>query len=610
MALDVSPQNLWDESESAIRHREAHTNLSASLIKAMAGPRYREDWTPDTEQHENHAFEWVTNMVPNLVYSNPAVDLKSDEAPPDHPAVEATRTGLNTWIQAVNYAEVLIEIAVDLQFDFGVMLTTLDQVPSPDGSAYQFADTPAATMPQPPALRPMAYRLSPRRFFMDPQATSRRHPRYLGHDSIEDKSNLLDAKKLDGSPKYDARAIESLAADDGVDDAIRKAGGTVRNDRVTRNQLVVREIYVPETGMIYTLAATGPTGGGDGPTAKFIREPRPYVGPRTGPYTLFGIHLVPDQLYPLSPLAVSHDLVEEINAHAGQASDDAGAAKKLIVVDGDPKSVKELITANNGTVLAIKGFTGSLAQVDIGGPQKTNIDYIQFLRERLDRITGITDAVQGNITGATAEEIHTAQANRNVRIRHAQSRFRASVVEALRIVLFHLWHNPLVRFPVSVTDPDTGEVQIGEFQGGPGPDGDPLTYEALHVEIEPYTLEAVDQATLQMRMEKAVMSVAGSAQNMVMQPWVKWKALVDDQFETMNIKGGGSRYIDWNMLSMAQQMANPMLFGIVPPMPGAMPGGGAPPGPPGGGGGGGGPMEPPTDAVLSRAQTSQANKIA
>jgi hypothetical protein len=610
MALDVSAQNLWDESESAITFREKHTDLSESMIKAFAGPRFRTDWTPDSEQHENHAFEWVTNMVPNLVFTNPQVEIKSDELEPEHPVLKATEAGLNAWIRAVNLADVLDEVAVDLQFDFGVLLITLESVPSPDGSAYQFSDMPSALMPQPPYLRPRCYRLSPRRFFMDPQATSRRHPRYMGHDSIEDKQALIDAKKLDGEARYDEAAIKSLAADDMVDDALNKLGQHPGTHRVTRNQIVVREIYVPETGMIYTLAASGPTAGSDTkPEAKFIRKPRPYVGPVTGPYVLFGLHIIPDQLYPLPPLAPVNDLMEEINAHSGQASEDAGAAKKLIVTDGDPKLTKAITSEASGTVVSIPQFSGRAQAVEIGGVSQGTMDYIQFLRDRLDRISGITDAVSGNITGATAEEIHTAQANRNVRIRKAQSRFRSCVVDALRVVLFHLWHNPRVVFPVQITDEKTGQAFVGEFRGGPGPDGDPLSYEALRVEIEPYSMEAVDQAVLQMRMEKAVVQVMGSAQNMVMQPWIRWRQLVDDQFEVLNIKGGGGRYINWDMLTMAQQMSNPMLFGLVPPMLGApVGGGGGMGGPPGGGGGG--PVEAPTDAVMSRNQTSAANRVA
>jgi hypothetical protein len=48
-----------------------------------------------------------------------------------------------------------------------------------------------------------------------------------------------------------------------------------------------------------------------------------------GPYSLFGFYLVPDQVYPLAPLAVTRKQVEEINKHRWQASRDAAVAKQI-----------------------------------------------------------------------------------------------------------------------------------------------------------------------------------------------------------------------------------------------------------------------------------------
>lgn len=565
MSFDVSPDNLYREAEGAIAFRKRHTDLSQELIRAMAANRYRSDWQTDEDRHENHAFEWIVNMVPNLVYTNPAVDLKSTTLPDDDRAVLAARAGMNSWIKAVDLAGILTEIATDLQFDFGVGLISLAPTPGPSSSAALYSDNEAG---EPPSLRPMLHRLSPRRFFCDPQCTGPRQARYMGHIWIDDLERLLAAKLPDGTPKYDREAIEAMAVDERVDDLLKETGQTVGGDRVTRRQLVGYEMFIPETGMIYTIAASGPTHSGNARVVKYLRKPRRYRGPQTGPYVLFGLYGVPDQIYPLPPLAVVHDLMEEINAHAGQASEDAGAAKQLIVTDGDPKLVNTITSAANGTVIAIPQFSGRAQAFQIGGPQKTNLDYIALLRDRLDRITGLTDSVRGSITGATAEEIHTTQANRNLRIRFAQSRFRSSVIECLRVVLYHLWNNPNVRFPVRSVDETTGDAMVGEFQGGPDPTSqqEQPSVDSLSIEIEPYTMEAVDQAVLQARMQRAGDLIFNVSQVMVAQPWMRWRKIIDDQFETLNIKGGGARYIDFDMLSRAQQLANPVLFGLVDPM--------------------------------------------
>lgn len=600
--LDCTPSNLRYEIEDAIRLRRAHTDLSNDLIRRFPGSYYRSDWKQEQElSHENHGFEWVSNVVPNLVFTNPKILVKHAAATDDDPQISAMRDGMNAWVDAINIVAPLEEIATDMQFDFGVGLVTVEQMPDAEPGKMFPSDILAVVGTPLPSVRPNVIRISPRRFFMDAQATSPKNARFMGHIWIEDMQDLLDAKDANGKPKYNAEAVKACGFDTELDELFREQNRAL-HDRRTRQQVVGYEVYVPEKGEIYTMGIYASGTGKDDVHGAFLRPPRKYVGPATGPYVLFGVYIVPDQLYPLPPLAVSAMLEDEINAHSAQASEDAAVAKQLIVTDGADVT-KAITTAENGSVITVPNFTGRHALVRIGGANPENLAYIQTLRARLDRRSGITDAVAGNVTGATAEEVHTAQANRNVRIKFLQKKFREGVIALLRIAASQFWHNPAVRFPVKVTDPQTGQQSVGEFVGGQT-DENGLVFNGLQIDIEPYSMEYVDEVTVQRNMMQFGALVANSLPVFLQNPWFKAREWLNDQGEPMNIRGGGDRYIDWDMLKQAQMMMNPMLFGIAPP--GQEPGvPGAPPGPTPGG-----PIGPTTNAQASAADRRATLRLA
>ena len=561
------PIKLFEHVTSAIRFRKKHTDQSARRIARYTTGAYRADFG-EANSTQNYEFEWVTNTVPNLVHQNPRFNVKIDGLDQEDQRLSAIQLGLNAWVEQTNLAAVLRDVAIDAQFDFGVVLVTLEAIADADPGSPIDRDMLAGALP---ALRPRAHRVSPRRFFIDEQATSIRTARFIGHIFIEDREDLVNAKLPSGRPKYDAESLTQLGGDAEVQSLFDELGIPTKGGP-QRDQVVGWEIYIPERGMIYTLAATG-----GGAKAKFLREPRKYRGPAWGPYTVFGMHTVPDQPIPLAPLAVSEGMVNEIAAHSRQISEDAGAAKRLIVVDGDPKLMQAIISAANGSVIGVPNFDKRMLQVEIAGPLPANLQHVQMLREAADRTIGLTDTVRGNITGATAEEINTAQANRNKRVLMARNEFQACVAQVARTVASHMWHNPRVRFPFTYADRTTGKQHSGTFQGG-STKSEAALFDHLQVMIEPMSMEATDEAVLQARMEKMTGDVLAIAQAAVQMPWIKVERWVNDRGEALNIKDAAERYIDLAMLEMARQAQNPMLYGAGG-MAGVGVGGGMLPGP-------------------------------
>lgn len=567
--LTDDPVKLFEHATSAIRFRKQFTDKSKRRIARYATGGYRNDFG-EANSTQNYEFEWVTNTVPNWIHQNPRFVVKIGGLPLDDPRLEAMQLGMNAWAEQTNLAAVLRDVAIDVQFDFGVVLVTLEPIADADPGSPIDRDMLAGVLP---AVRPRAHRVSPRRFFIDPQATSVRTARILGHICIEDREDLLNAKLPSGKPKYDRELLAAISGDEGVAKLMDELGIPTQG-QPQRDQVVFFEMYVPERGMIYTLAAVG--GGG---AAKFLREPRKYRGPSWGPYTVFGAHTIPDQVMPLAPLAVVEGMINELTAHARQISEDAGAAKRLLITNGDPKVNHAITTAANGSVISIANFDKAIMPIEIAGPLPANLQYSQMLRESADRTIGLTDTVRGNITGATAEEINTAQANRNRRVLMSRSEFQGCVGQVARTVASHMWHNPRVRFPFTYSDPETGKQRSGRFQGG-STEKEAALFDHLQVSIAPMSMEAVDEATLQSRMEKLTNDAFQISQAAVAVPWFRVERWMDDRGEALNVKGAAERYIDMEMLEQARRLANPALYGAAPGMQvGVGVGGGMLPGP-------------------------------
>lgn len=560
--FDVSAKNLRDEVESAaIPVRKKHTDCSARLIKRYAGDAYREDWkgSDSASTHEAHEFEFQVNMVPSLIHTNPAVQVKGLLSGIDDEVKEALEGAFPQWIEAINFAQIMQPVAYDIGFDFGVVMVGISVVPGYD------------SMPEPKPLWPMIWRVSARRFFMDPQASSFETARYMGHSWVQDKQDLIDAKGPDGQPTFNAAAVNEMAVDTDEDEGRASVEKDPTSRKVKRNQVVGYEIWVRETNTIYTVG-TSTSGAGN----TYLRDPRPYEGcAETGPYVLFGAYIVPDQLYPLPALAVTSGLVDELNAHREQASEDAKNAKRMVLVDAQNKQAKAaVVNGTSGTVVSVPGLAaGGVKEIEIGGPAKENIAYIAHLQEHLDRVSGLTETIRGNITGATASETDLAAQSADTRTRYLRSRVQAGVKAVFKAAAHFFVFNDQVNFWVSSTDPATGQKIAKQFEGGlieqphmgetldpqtgqyvpvMMPPQDPASYQRLNIDIEPYSMEMVDQGVLQRRIMGVADFLGQFGPTMPMNPHINWENIIDDMGEASNMKDAGKRYLNVGVLQGQQ----------------------------------------------------------
>lgn len=565
MAFDCSPQNLRKAvEEEAVPFAKLHTQMADKIVRRYAGPNYRKDWGGDDsgDNKEAHEFEHTVNAVPSLIHNNPAVKTKGFIPGVDDEVQAILDAVYPQWIESVDLCGCISPVAYDMQFGFGVVMVGVDVLPG-----YE-------QMPEPRPLMPMVYRISPRRFFIDPQATSFDTARYMGHVWIQDKDDLLAEVGPDGQSKFDPVAVEEM----GVDTDLDKADAKVQKDggfKTDRKQVVGYEIWVRESNKVYTLGATR----GD----KFLRPERPFGGcPKLGPYTLFGIYCVPDQILPLPVLAVTCGLVDELNAHRAQAADSAAAAKTLIFVDSQNKQAKvAVVSGSNGTVHTVPGLgTGGVQRVDLMGPSKDQMGYIAELSAHLNQVSGLNQTQRGELTGSTAEEAALASQATSARTLYAQKQFRAPVARVIKQAGHFIIFNEDVAMIIGVNDPVTGQKIAMKYHGGmqqasdpnrpetfrmaphpetgqwamqPMPAQDPAAYDRLNIEIEPNSMELTDQGMLQRQMMNVMTAAETTAPMMQATPWWNWTALWDDFGATMNMKDLGKKYIDAGTLQGAQQ---------------------------------------------------------
>lgn len=541
MALDCSPENLRRETEAAIAYRAKLTDLSAERDLERNGSDFMEGVTPEMESHDNAADEWMGNVLPQLVYYNPKCSVTSSRPIVQAGIVESIELGLNAWIKKSDLASKLVSLAEDMGIVYGVALVVMGQMPGYEDVGQK-------------PLFPEVVVLKPDWFFTDPQAHGKDDWRFRGHYLIRDKDDLVAELDDQGMPKYDAELIDKLTGDSGPEELTKKelVAGV---DRVPRNSIVLYEIYVPETGMIYTLA----WGAGE---AAYLCPPRKAFVPPGGPYVIFGVHKARNSPFPLAPLAVTAGAAREINAHVDQAVRQADRCKQMTFVDAAADKLKEIIiNGKDGEVYGIPGAHDSnIVKVTVDGPDEDTLKWIEMRRADMQKKSGISNPQAGQVTGATATEINTVTSGMSLRLKFMQRQFRSCVMELLNKVVWYLCKSNNVIFWVP-QDPESvanGQEEPADFQfmgGQQEGDGD-FDPSDLQLDIEPYSMEIEDEAQMRQKAQTAFALLLQAAPVIPTTPFLNWPLLLEDTLKKFGVVDG-RKYLNAAML---QQMSPVPVF--------------------------------------------------
>lgn len=531
--LDTSPENLWTEIGLAKAHRDEHLKHLDRMISRHHAGNHPGAVAMESNDPENFPHEYVSLMLPRLVLENPRVRIKSALAGAAQETVLALRHALNRWARMVPLKNPLTLAGLDMLFAYGVLLTVYE--PKPD------ADLEGSSKPQDIPKWPNVYRVPQRWYFHDPMATDYAAPRYRGHARPIDLEDLKALAKANPE-EYDGEAIAKIGEEEGLSELRRVDGATVR-----RGEVVLYEVWVPEAetdekrsredgyhGVIYTLV-------GQGQGATFVRKPRPYWGPRWGPYTFLGAYPVIDSAYPLSPLAAVENQVQELNAHVAASNESARRYKRLVLCSTDNVQLIQSIKNNpHDFIVPVPGFSkDQVVQLEIGGVTEQAIAHIQIAKERVDRVAGLSEAQQGrpdpNVS-ATADSI-SAEASAN-RVGFVRGNYLDGVVQVFKTAGWYMLHDE--RFTMSLGSeaiddmiqslPPERVAELGlagpnveqvNFRGGDGSSFDVDDIMDM-VEIEPFSMNRHGEAENRALQLQGFTILSQLAPTIVQAPYLDW----------------------------------------------------------------------------------------
>jgi len=551
--LDVSPENLYQEIKASEKLRGHHTRHVEELTTTYTGPEYKSG-VDNKYYPENHVYEYLSLTIPRLIYDNPRVNISTRRPATQGDVALAIKHGLNRWIVDTNLRGPLLRAAYDMLMSYGVILTV--QKPRA-GHTYQ--DESASFWPH-------CYRISPNRYIMDPIALNMEEARFMGHQWVRDKEDLLESAGKEGEG-WNKNVIEAMSDDTGIDEVGRDT--ITRRTVRTRKEVVGYDLWIPEMtlddspgpdsgfhGTLYTLAINQSSKGET--KADFIRDPRPYYGPRWGPYSMLGVYVVPDSPYPLSPLLATAGQMRDLNDHVLSASRSARQYKRLVLVDARSKKLMQSIKGDPDTyVIPVDGLDKEqVVQTEVGGITNQQINYIAMLRERLDRNSGIHDVQRGNISGAaTATAVAVAESSTTLRVDHIKKQFQNDVTKIVKTAGWYLYHDERVSFPLGKEAADDLNMKEPWYDGGAPTDMAGMTFDDLELQIDPYSMERTNEALMQKRTMEAFSVITNAVQLMPQTPFIDWKKLLVQLGDSLNMPNLSELIDEKAMRQQMQQVA-------------------------------------------------------
>lgn len=458
--LKVDAESLLDYIEDCAKKRDAHLAVTTRIIDAYTSSTREypkvdlsnsSNGQDDGRWPENHTFEWLSLVLPKVIFSNPRVRVSGRFSGVDEDIARRMTAGINHTLRMQKGLRHLKDMFVNMSSGFAVGQVRIAAMPTSGMSTLERRALSFKPM------MPIIDRIPPHRFVYDSEADDFERMRFMGHMWRADKEDLMK------SEEYDSEIVALMTPGEGKDRYHQNRKKADLKERQDREEVFGYDIWVPEAeiqdeekresgkyhGMIYTVAVSATARGQSEPV--FLKGPVPYYGPPSGPYHLFDAYPVPDVPLPLSPLAATWDQVNELNNHAKSVSRSSRNYKRLIVVgNSNSKNAQKIVDTPHGHVVEIEGALDESKELEFGGPSQLQITMLDLMRERRDRSTGLSDQSRGPLTSGQANASATAVADnanmRDARLSFIEQQFHEGVVAILEKMAWFLYNNEFVAF--------------------------------------------------------------------------------------------------------------------------------------------------------------------
>lgn len=431
MALDTSPDRLWSEVRRAVEHRDTYLGEPYwEAVKRFYGPGYRIGERAGID-FENHAYAWISIFLPILASGNPRVRAKTPRGGSAAAFAKAVELAVNRNFELTDVKRTIEMLATDWAFRYCVGMTT----PTP---------VPGMSEREDPLYRPTTKRLPLEDYIWDPLAKQHAECRFQAHRVIRDRQDILREAEEHPERGWNVSLINQICEAKGRERQRRRLQSTIDRDEVE-----FWEVWVPEAVLESAVDADGeefqPTQeegyyGGIYCVAEgaddLLRDPRAFWGPRDGPYTFSGYLYVPDEPVPLSPLSATMAQAEIYNSVMASAIESIKAYKRGIALGSDSGNLDEIIADFQDLgILKVDSVTDDIKKmvqdIEVGGLTQQHTVQLGMLRELLERASGISEALQGQTSGATATEASIASMSVGKRMGYMTEKFISTVVKSI-----------------------------------------------------------------------------------------------------------------------------------------------------------------------------------
>jgi hypothetical protein len=362
----------------------------------------------------------VTTIVPNLVFNNPRIKLRTDIL--DYREyMSVLELAVNQRIKLMNFRKALRLCIFDSLFMAGFMKTGLassGEIIAADGFDYELDE-------------PFAERVDPDDMLLCPVARA------------WDEQNLIGNRYTADSEAAIARGFNKDLIEQGV--ARFKTQSQPETARISKrgedgylfDSVDLVEVYVPKENLVYT-ALWQP-----GHEMSDFLDIREWRGPDTGPYHMLGYQDLPDNILPIPPASMWFDLHLLGNKLARKIARDAELSKRLTVYDGSAEQDMEAIMdAPNGATLKVANVD-SVKEFNYGGVSDESFNTLEWVKGQFSEQAGQIDQLSGGKAAApTLGQSEILQANSSVRLADLQNQVHDFVGAVSHDLMFYIHTDP------------------------------------------------------------------------------------------------------------------------------------------------------------------------
>ena len=222
-------------------------------------------------------------------------------------------------------------------------------------------------------------------YVIDPTARHRKTLRWEGNNFRVPRKWALECGLYD---KVDIERLGSIATQIGRPRVENESNSQPRYS-MNEDMIELCELWLPFEGVMVTLPADVDA------TTDYLRE-RQWDDNERGPYEMLGYLWPPNNVMPVSPVALIYDLHSAINRAARKQFRQADRAKTLLLHDNrTDETEKEAIRgASDGDMVGVQSVD-RFKEVKFGGAEPAGYENLRFLLDQYNRMGGNPDLMSG-----------------------------------------------------------------------------------------------------------------------------------------------------------------------------------------------------------------------